>query len=107
MAAPLVLNSTARTNTGSVSGTFNTINQPVGTLFNNFYGPTTFEFIAAASATSVPAPIAPTFNYTISSTEQLSQPLIELIDTIVVTYIAPAVTVTPEGTIVPKPPACN
>jgi hypothetical protein len=97
---------------GGVNGTFATINQPAGALFNTFYGPTTFEFIAAGIAAgggsgSVPAPIEPTFNYTVTTIGQLSQPLIELIDTIVVTYIEPAVTVTPEGTIVPKPPACN
>ena len=92
---------------GGLSGTFNTINQPAGTLFNNFYGPTTFEFIAAGGGGTVPAPIAPTFNYTIVSTEQLSQPLIELIETIVVSVVEPATTITPEGTLVPKPPACN
>ena len=92
---------------GGLSGTFNTINQPAGALFNNFYGPTTFEFIAVGGGGTVPAPIAPTFNYTIASTEQLSQPLIELIETIVVSVVEPGTTITPEGTLVPKPPACN
>jgi hypothetical protein len=92
---------------GGVSGTFATINQPAGALFTTFYGPTTFEFIAAGGGGTVPVPIAPTFNYTIASTEQLSEPLIELIETIEVSVVESTTTTTAEGTLVPKPPACN
>jgi trimeric autotransporter adhesin len=91
---------------GGVSGTFTTVNQPAGAFFNNFYGPTTFEFIASTPST-VPVPIAPSFNYAIVSTEQLSLPVIELIETILVSVVPPTTTTTPEGTLVPKPPACN
>jgi len=91
---------------GGLSGTFTTVNQPAGSLFNSFYGTTTFEFIAATTS-SVPAPIAETFNYVVTTTEQLNQPLVEVIETIVVSVIPPATTTTPEGNIVPTPPACN
>jgi hypothetical protein len=92
--------------TGPVTGTFTTVNQPVGALFNSFYGPTTFEFISAASAT-LPPPLVTAVNNTIATTTQLNQPVIEVLDKIVVTYVVPSTTTTPEGKIVPKPPACN
>jgi hypothetical protein len=55
----------------------------------------------------VPAPIEPSFNYAIVSIDQLNQPVIELIETILVSVVPPTTTTTPEGKIVPKPPACN
>ena len=93
---------------GPLSGTFTTVNQPAGALFNTFYGPTTFEFIAVGGGGGVvPPPIEPSFNNSIVSLEQLSQPLIELIETIPVSVVPPTTTTTAEGTLVPKPPACN
>jgi hypothetical protein len=92
---------------GGLSGTFSTINQPVGALFNTFYGPTTFEFIALGGGGTVPALIEPSFNNAIFSLEPLSQPLIELIETILVSVVPPTTTTTAEGTLVQKPPACN
>jgi hypothetical protein len=92
---------------GGVSGTFATINQLPSALFNSFYGPTTFEFVAVGGGSSVPAPIEPTFNNVIVSIEPLSEPIIELIETIAVSAVDPALTTTPEGKLVPKPPACN
>ena len=56
--------------TGAVTGTFTTVNQPVGALFNSFYGPTTFDFIAASTA-AVPPPIQSAFQNTIVSVEQV------------------------------------
>jgi hypothetical protein len=82
----------------SLSGTFATINQPPGALFNSFYGPTTFEFIAAGGGgASIPVPIAPTFNYAIVSTEQLSLPVIELFEPIAVSVVESELTTPAEG----------
>jgi hypothetical protein len=94
-----------------VSGTFSTINQPAGALFTEFYGPTTFEFIAASSA-SVPAPIAPSFNQSIVTIEQVLDVLLPVggvAGPVIVAagVVASTTTTTPEGTLVPKPPACN
>jgi hypothetical protein len=54
------------------------VNQPVGTLFNSFYGTTTFDFIASStSGGSVPVEILPPFQNVIVSTDQLLTTLIQ------------------------------
>ena len=97
---------------GGVSGTFSTINQPAGALFNPFYGPTTFEFIAVGGGSAVPAPIEPSFNQSIVSIEQVLDVLLGVggaVQDVLVGagVVASTTTTTPEGKIVPKPPACN
>jgi len=57
--------------TGAVTGTFTTTNQPAGTLFNSFYGPTTVDFVTASSGGSVPPQLVPVVQNTISSTNQV------------------------------------
>jgi len=56
--------------TGAVTGTFTTVNQPVGALFNSFYGPTTVDFISASTA-AVPPQLVPVVQNTIVSVEQV------------------------------------
>jgi len=99
---------------GGVSGTFATINQPVGALFNSFYGPTTFEFIAAGGGGVVPAPIEPTFNYTVIASDQVLTELTNDLtsptpedDILIAPLVETATTTTAEGTVAAKPPACN
>jgi hypothetical protein len=80
-------------------------------LFNTFYGPTTFEFIAAASG-SVPAPIEPSFNQSIVSIEQVLDVLLGVGGAVQnvqsgAGVLVSTTTTTPEGKLVPKPPACN
>src|SRR4029079_1270166 len=108
--------------TGPISGTFTTVNQPVGALFNSFYSSTTFDFIAASGG-SIPAAIIPVVQNTIVSTDQV---LVALTTTTTTSSTsdtglmlvpggniecAPATTgtttTTADGKIVPKPPACN
>jgi len=97
---------------GGVTGTFTTIHQPLGALFNSFYGLTTFEFIAASSS-AAPAPIAATFNYTSSTTDQVLTELTNNLtsptpdEEILVAPIVATTTTTAEGTVAVKPPACN
>jgi hypothetical protein len=96
---------------GGITGTFATINQPVGALFNSFYGLTTFEFIAASSG-AAPAPITSTFNYTATTTDQVLTELTNNLtspapdEEIIVAPIV-ATTTTAEGTVAVKPPSCN
>jgi len=98
---------------GGVSGTFSTINQPAGALFDPFYGATTFEFVAVAGGGgAVPAPIEPTFNQSIASIEQVLDVLLgvgSVVQDVQVGagVVASTTTTTAEGKIVPKPPACN
>ncbi|HTL91414.1 MAG TPA: hypothetical protein VL176_03645, partial [Steroidobacteraceae bacterium] len=57
---------------GPISGTFTTVNQPLGALFNTFYGPVTVDFVAAsASGGSIPVQIIPVVQATIVSTDQV------------------------------------
>jgi len=107
--------------TGPLTGTFTTVNQPIGTLFNSFYGTTTFDFIASStSGGSVPVEILPPFQNVIVSTDQVLTTLIQTTTTTSDTGLkfvpggnidvapAPDATITTaEGKIVAKPPACN
>jgi hypothetical protein len=115
--------------TGPLTGTFSTVNQPTGSPFSSFYGPTTFQFIAGSvsqtlppASGSIPAPIIPVVQNVIVSTDQV---LVALTTTTTTTTtsdtglkfvpggnidVAPApetTTTTADGKIVPKPPACN
>jgi hypothetical protein len=107
---------------GPLTGTFTTVNQPIGALFNSFYGPTTFDFIAGfASGGAIPAPILPSFQNVIVSTDQVLASLIQTTNTTTSETglkfvpggnfdVSPApttTTTTADGQIVPKPPACN
>ena len=98
---------------GGVTGTFSTINQPLGALFDTFYGPTTFEFIATGVGGGVVPPlIEPSFNQSIVSIEQVLEVLLDVGGAagpvmFGAGVVAPTTTTTPEGKIVPKPPACN
>ena len=56
--------------TGAITGTFTTVNQPVGALFNSFYGPTTVDFISASTA-AVPPQLVPVVQNTIVSIDQV------------------------------------
>ena len=97
---------------GGISGTFATINQPAGALFNSFYASTTLDLIATA-ATGVPQPVAPTFNYVVSSTDQVLTELTSNLtspspdEEIIVAPIVTTTTTTSGGTSAVKPPACN
>jgi len=107
---------------GPLTGTFTTVNQPVGTLFNSFYGPTTFDFIAGSSSGAViPPEILPPFQNVIVSIDQVLTSLIQQTTTttsdtglkfvpggnIDVAPAPDATITTAEGKIVAKPPACN
>ena len=93
---------------GTLSGTFAAVNQPTGTTFDTFYGPTTYMF--SIPGASVPPQIAPPLNEIIlqtTTTEPFVDELQQQLELIQSLALEPTTSTSGDTTLEKKPPACS